>query len=259
MINNLYTLMINLNHSKRNIVLGALLFAAQMTFSSMAFAGGTVWEGNSTSNPTNVEAISGTSFAATAAFTDWAQTQSVAAGAGISLGFNVTAVNTHGDIYLANFQTNAGQDISVTAGSYVALSFGTVGSDYSITIDSTYVDSYQANYHETNSTDHTGYVVLYLKLKAFTLLDGGTENAIKLAEVSAGTLGVLSNNAVNHTNLMNEGTDPGGNVLVSSGLADSTPEIPPQALPAVYSGLGAGLWTLRNRFARKKQKKNDKK
>jgi hypothetical protein len=208
-------------------------------------------------DPANVEPISGSNFGAYNAFTDWQQTQSVSAGAGVSVGavYSSSFPVASADIYLGNFQSSQSGGISVQADTYVALSFHT-GSGITVTINTTYVSAYHLVYTETNPTEGSGYAVLYLKLKAFTLNSTDSLNPdVKLVDLdNMNTMNEgFSNGSISHTNLMNEGTDPGNNMLVSSGLLDSTPEIPPQAIPAVYSGLATALFYTRNRFRRKKK------
>lgn len=248
------------NRSLKFALFILLALASDVIFSVSAEAGLVRrWESGDTTDPTAVEAINGTSFAATAAFTDWAQTQSVSSGAGLSVGmvYSSTAPVQTASVWLGNFQTTAGTNVTVTAGSYIAISYGTVASNFTVTINSTYVSEYHANYHETNAGESTGYVVVYFKLKEFTINAGTDPNVpdVKLADLDAGSIAfdglALSN--ITHTNLMDENTDPNGSVYVSSGLADSTPEIPPQALPAVYSGLGGAMLYIRGRMRRKKR------
>lgn len=209
------------------------------------------------SDPTNVEALAGdNSFAATQAFNDWSQTQAVSTGAGISGVINTIQYETGGyEIKVGNFQSAHTGGISVTSGSYIAFAFSGVGADVSLANVSANVMSYHLSYTETNGTNNTGYVIVYFKLNAFTVTYG-TTSSMALADLVAGTNASLTDAVVvTHNDLMGE-PDPGaGNVYVSSGLLDGTPEIPPQAIPAVYTGLGAGMWALRRRFSRKPPKK----
>jgi hypothetical protein len=117
------------------------------------------------------------------------------------------------------------------------------------------VNAYHLSYTETDGVNHTGYVIVYFKLNAFTVTYGST-NTMNLADLVGGTNASFDSVvAVSHYDLMGE-PDPGaGNVYVSSGLLDSTPEIPPQAIPAVYGGLSMALYGVRRRFSKKAPKK----
>jgi hypothetical protein len=231
-----------------------LAAAAPQAFAGFGFPDNYKWEGGSVSS-NQVEAVSGGNFAAYTAFRDWAQTQSVSSGAGLSVGLMNQQVGGS-NIYLGNF---TGANVNVTAGSYIAVSMY-VGSDYTVNMNSDYVSDYHVNYYEVNTDNHYGYVVAYFKLKAFTLnydSDPGDEN-VGQTQISIGDFGSGENYAttilsISHGDVIGE-PDPGeNNMIVSSGLLDSTPEIPPQAIPAVYSGLATALFYTRNRFRRKKK------
>jgi hypothetical protein len=216
------------------------------------------WESGDLSDPANVEPISGSNFAAYNAFNNWSQTQSVSSGAGVS---GVVAVSgtafvpyTSAEIRVANLQSSQSGGITVTAGSYIAFAFSGVGADVSLSNVSGNVNSYHLSYTETNSGSHTGYVVVYFKLETFTIAYG-TSSTTKLADINFGTNSNVESFDLTHHDLMGE-PDPGaGNVYVSSGLLDSTPEIPPQAIPAVYGGLSMALYGVRRRFSKKAPKK----
>jgi hypothetical protein len=255
--------MITAKAKKRTYLLTALLFlgcAIGVVLPSTAYAGAVdanyFWESGDISDPANVEPISGSNFAAYNAFNNWSQTQSVSSGAGVSgvVGVSGTAFvpYTSAEIRVGNVQSSQMSGITVTAGSYIAFAFTNVGADVSLSNISADVNSTHLSYTETNSGSHTGFVVVYFKLESFTIAYG-TTNTTKLADINFGTNSNVESFTITHHDLMGE-PDPGGdNVYVSSGLLDSTPEIPPAAIPAVYTGLGLSLVKLRARFNKKKK------